>query len=332
MSSDDRTVSAREQELLLGYLLGALEETEARELEGLLRTESVLRRELERLRACLEPLAADKNEPAPPGLAARTCEFVADQLRPMAGGAASASLGCDAPATWTLRETVVAAVLLISASMVFFPAVGFSRFHAEVVGCQNNLRHLGNSLVHYAEYNGGHFPAIPLHGKGATPGFYAAVLRDCDMLDDGNCMVCPSLQPFDDCREPVPTAEQFRLANSAEQIRLQNLLRSYGYTLGVSTDGKWAVVRNLRRSTFPLMADAPSSDLSGQPSRNHGDRGFNMLFEDGRVQFFCKIPPMFGQDNCFLNDGNTVAPAWHVYDSVIAPCSAPPGACVKLNK
>lgn len=67
------------RDLLLGYLLNALEPDEKRELERRLSIDPELRRDLELLRRSLEPLNGSTSAFDPPaGLAKRTCDFIAD--------------------------------------------------------------------------------------------------------------------------------------------------------------------------------------------------------------------------------------------------------------
>jgi len=66
------------RDLLLGYLLDALEPDEKRELERRLSTDPELRRDLELLRRSLEPLDGSSSLIDPPaGLARRTCDWIA---------------------------------------------------------------------------------------------------------------------------------------------------------------------------------------------------------------------------------------------------------------
>jgi hypothetical protein len=65
------------REDLLGYLLGALEPDEEREIEDRLEADPELRKKLRVIRRGLEPLSSDDGLiDAPEGLAARTCSFV----------------------------------------------------------------------------------------------------------------------------------------------------------------------------------------------------------------------------------------------------------------
>jgi anti-sigma-K factor RskA len=65
------------QDRLIDYLLNALDGDEASHVERLLRTDEEARRQLERLRPCLELLAADKSPvEAPTELVQRTCQQI----------------------------------------------------------------------------------------------------------------------------------------------------------------------------------------------------------------------------------------------------------------
>ena len=71
---------------LVGYLLGGLEDNEARELEAALSDAEQgdsLRRDLQLLRRAVRPLEWDRTAvPPPAGLASRTLAFVSAQTRP----------------------------------------------------------------------------------------------------------------------------------------------------------------------------------------------------------------------------------------------------------
>lgn len=64
------------QSQLIGYLLNALEDEEARRIEEALATNEAVRRQLELLRFSLLPLGSAQHETPPRNLAARTCQRV----------------------------------------------------------------------------------------------------------------------------------------------------------------------------------------------------------------------------------------------------------------
>ena len=95
---------------------------------------------------------------------------------------------------------------------------------------------------------------------------------------------------------------------------------SYGYHIGhFNSQGELVGTRNLGRTTFALISDAPNMLLPGFQSDSHGRRGQNVLFEDMQVRFLVspKVSPSGG--NIFTNDVGLVAPGLHRDDSVIAP-------------
>jgi anti-sigma-K factor RskA len=62
---------------LIGYLMGALEVEELRQVEQLLLAEAEARQQLEILRRSFAPLEADREQAdAPRGLAIRTCQRI----------------------------------------------------------------------------------------------------------------------------------------------------------------------------------------------------------------------------------------------------------------
>jgi len=72
------------------------------------------------------------------------------------------------------------------------------------------------------------------------------------------------------------------------------------------------------------MADVPSACLHGYQSINHDGRGQNVLFEDGRVRFYCTSRPHAWADDVFVNEQGLVAAGRHRNDSVVGPSMAVP--------
>src|SRR3954453_10963899 len=72
------------REHLLGYLLGALSPAEHEQVEAEIERNPALQTEMQRLKSCVENIGLTAERPAfdpPPGLAERTCRFVADAAR-----------------------------------------------------------------------------------------------------------------------------------------------------------------------------------------------------------------------------------------------------------
>jgi hypothetical protein len=306
---------------LIGYLLDALEPAEHEMVEAQLRLDPHLKHELAVLARCLGPLAADRGYFEPPcGLAHRTCEFVAQQAQttlPPAGGYQRSR--------WRLSDLVVAAGIFFAAVTLFFPAVNQSRFAARLAGCQNNLRQIGLALTSYSEAHNGYFPTVASDGRLGVAGAYASQLIDHGFLDDSQAVVCPASSLAERTGGfRVPTLEQLRQAHGQELARLQKLIGgSYGYNLGYVSNGRYQSTKNLRRPTFALMADAPTSEPP-YVSLNHGGCGQNVLFEDQHVQYLTTCNAQGCEDNIYLNDRGEMAPGVHVHDAVIGPSQARP--------
>jgi hypothetical protein len=229
----------------------------------------------------------------------------------------------------------VAAAIFVAASVLFLPALNQGRFAAQVTGCQNNLRELGRSLAQFANVNGGHFPSL-VNGEGLLPaGVYATKLSDHGLLQEPSWVICPSSSLAGQVNQlRLPGIDEVQSISPAKQAELFRAMGgSYGYNLGYVVDGRYQPTKNLQRSTFALMADAPNSEsMRGRgpvvpaqlSSLNHGRRGQNVLFEDGHVEFLKKCTADGCPDDIFLNDDGQPTAGVHRNDAVIGPSHAHP--------
>ena len=315
---------------LIGYLLDALEPAERVALERKLAGNAMLRHELALLQRSLTGLDADRGHYDPPAdLVERTLTFVRDEsarvvsLPPMTPDRAPPV----ARSRWSIADLVVTAGVLIAASLVFIPAVNQSRYSARVTGCQNNLRQLGVALTSYAEANKRYFPTVPTKGPMAAAGIYANTLFHNGFLDDPHLVICPASALADNARTfHLPTTDELEEAEAPQLVEMQRSMGgSYGYTLGYVSKGRYHPTKNFGRSTFALMADAPTcAPTSNIVSDNHGGSGQNVLFEDGRVAHLTSRTPEGCGDDIFLNDQGEVSAGTHRDDAVIAPSPAKP--------
>ncbi len=327
---------------LLGYLLGALEDDEQAALEEQLRASAKLRKRLVALRKRIEFLrgASCEFEP-PPGLARRTCHFIAAFAEAPTGqpaetvsprttplpAATQLPAGGLLPAggSWRWTDVSVMAGIMVTAVLLIFPAIQSSRFRARVMACQDNLQQLGTALVQYSEHHGQYFPQVPQQGNLAAAGIYAPALLNDGLLDSPQRVVCPGSSLAADRTFQAPSLGQLQAATGRELERLRSVMGgTYGYSLGYVEDGRYVSTRNLSRPTFALMADAPSDTLPGFQSENHGGQGQNVLFEDGQVRFLTSSRPIEDGDDVFVNDTGLVAAGDHRNDSVVAGSSAAP--------
>ena len=329
----------RVREQLLGYLLGALEESERESVEKQLRRNPKLRWELAQVRKTLQPFWVSQPDYVPPsGLATRTCRWVALHSKMTAGpppaaaarrlpkpvarlepvAAAAVSPGW-AGHSWSWPDLAVLAGILVVASLLVFPALQNSRFQARLAACQDNLRQIGLALTQYSEKHEGYFPSMPDRGSPNGVGDYAGMLLSDGFIDDSRRFLCPDSPLAEDhqCRASSFDGLLAQAGKDLDRLR-RSLGRSYGYCMGYMEDGRYHSTRNLRRPFFALMADAPSLHLPGFQSVNHAGRGQNVLLEDGRVVFFTTPKPDACADAIFVNTTGFVAPGNHRDDSVIA--------------
>jgi hypothetical protein len=320
-----------EREQLLGHLLGALEEDEEAVLSAQLEYDPEYRREMIALRGQLDGLSPLRREfTPPPGLAERTCRFVAAQLSTPATAAKSNGLSPEvAPPTWISRMTkldmIMAATVLVAAGLLIFPAIQNSRAYARRTACQENLHELGTALTHYSQSSGGYFPSVPAQGRLSMAGIYAPVLMQNKLINDPSRFVCPDSRLAAKRNVfRVPTYSELELTPPAKLEDLRPTLGgSYGYNLGYTRNGIYYPTKNLYRNNFAILSDAPS-DRPDHQSENHGSWGQNVLFENGGAKFLTSSKPIESIDDIFTNDAGQVAAGLHQNDSVIGASRATP--------
>ncbi len=307
---------------LLGYVLGALDADEQQQIQLAVDRDDALQHEIEKLKteiARLDGLAPPG--PPPVGLARRTCERIAAvPLAPPAPprrrwfGATREPLARTH--SWSLGDCITVAVAALVMAAVILPALNHSRFQSRLLTCQNNLRHVGMGLLAFAGDSNDRFVAIPESGNRAVAGCFAPVLCEMGYVDDPSWFLCAGLGVTPD-RFP-PSCDEIDLAVGPAVSEIQKRMSGdFAYTLGYQEDGRYMVTRNLRRSNYVLLADAPSVDMPGRASLNHGGHGQNCFFEDGHIAFVttCAI----AGDSIYENDFGGIAPGAHPGDIVVGP-------------
>ena len=172
----------------------------------------------------------------------------------------------------------------------------------------------------------GTFPDVAPEGKLAVAGVYAPKLQAQGLLPNSSLVICPASELAEHADSfHVPTLTEVQNADGDALTSLQKTMGgSYGYSLGYVSNGDYKPTRNLNRSTFALMADAPCAKTSGGHSSNHGGCGQNVLFEDGHVGYLTSCTSQGGRDHIFLNDSGKVAAGLHCDDAVIGTSAAHP--------
>jgi hypothetical protein len=348
------------QEDLLGYVLGAMDAQEQRNIDEVLDQNPQLEDDLLEVKNRLLPLDHLDSGGPRPGLARRTCEFVAtlqrdreipaigdasdqtstlDPSTPTATATVLASvqnpneedalclgrdrdLGADSwTSKWSLPNMLVTAAALAVFAGLVFPALSYSRYQARLASCQNNLQKIGHAFLKFSDMHEGNFVPIPTEGKLAASGCYGPILKQHGLLEEDSLLSCAGIA--DDSPTHIPTIAQLQAADGMQLISLKKSMGGdFGYSMGYQENGTYRSPQNVGRTNVVLLADAPSNTLPGRRSSNHGRSGQNCLFEDGRVQFISGHS--VGRDAIYENDYGIVAPGSHPDDSVIAPSHLSP--------
>jgi len=338
----------RAEEQLLGYLLGALEDSERQRLRKQLEESPALRRRLARVRRKLGPLRQARREHVPsPGLAARTCQLVAEHRRQQAvterpALAATAQVSTMSPvqtppvaaSSWSWLDLAAAVGIAAATFLLLFPAIANSRFNAQLAECRENLRRTGSALAQYSQRHQDYFPQVPGGGRLAA-GTYASLLLQDGFLTDPRRLVCPASPSAADPRFQVPSLTELMQARSPEELsRLRSALGgSYGYYLGYVENGRYQAAGNLQRPRFAIMADVPGDPSAGYQSLNHGGRGQNVLFvEEGRVAYFpSSSRPNDLMDGFFVHTAGRVAAGAQGDEAMIGAGSSIPAILVQTQ-
>lgn len=306
---------------LIGYLLGSLEPEEHEVVAAHIERDPEMRRCLDLLEASLAPLTADAGLlPAPVGLADRTSRRV------LTRSIATSQTPRTVRAGWSWSDLAVAAGIFLAASLLFFPAVNFSREQSRVAYCQNNLRMVGSALGQYSQVHGGYLPYVPPQG---LAGWYAPTLVHNGYVDNSRVFLCPGSTLATEKEFIVPRIEDTygpTAVASLARVKQRTVGGSYGYTLSHVDGGVYQPLRDLSRSAFPLMSDAPTGDPTNLASLNHAT-GHNVLFEDGHADRLIqpvRLRTTGGLDQLFLNDSGAISAGLSADDAVIGASDAVP--------
>src|SRR5205823_3847325 len=142
----------------------------------------------------------------------------------------------------------------VAAASLFFPALSFSRFQAQIVTCQNQLRLIGYALHEYSNRQPDHsFPGPEIDGNRAAAGIVAPVLVS-HQLADSRMFLCPASsvsRGIGAFRVPLPE-ELDQAAGPQLKAMLASMGGDYGYNMGYIEDGKLMPTRDARRTGFVL--------------------------------------------------------------------------------
>ena len=277
---------------LVGYLLNAIDQPEARRIEAALADPvdgPALRRELDVLRTATHVLEPDREAiVAPAGLAARTLAFIEAEAarRPLPTPRAftpSADEPGTSPRAWLDRAIMAATAL--AACVLVGPLLLDSITESRARRAERNLQKTSLGLQGYAESHRV-FPTPPDSGPLSRAGLFAPTLVSEERLvaDDGTLLVPgTSLDRGGGFRIPSLAELEAAVGTPEFDKMVRTMAGDYGYTLGHrDASGTLQPNKNLRREHHPLVADAP--DECCQKSSNHPGGIHYILFEDGHIE------------------------------------------------
>jgi hypothetical protein len=322
-------------ENLVGYLLGALEPEERRQVEAYLRTSHCARERLALLRQALEPLAADEAAPEPePSLWVRTLSRVAEQTcrpLPRAPHTLRARPSAVPRPGWRRPDALVAAGIVLCVGLLIPPALSQVRYRHNILACQNNLRLFYNALQDYSERHEGHFPnpADESLEPRNVAGMFVPILNQEHLLPEEVSVSCPSQGRQPPSRLSLRDVATMRHEEFGQYV--PTLAGCYAYSLGYCDENGQHGLRldpNQPVNTqMPILADGPPAgvdwgNLGNSP--NHAGRGQNVLYIDGHCGFWTNRTVGVNGDDIYVNFDREVKAGKALWDAVLGGSAARP--------
>lgn len=315
-------------ENLVGYLLNALDAEETQRVEEHLRTAPEDEDKLEWLRRSMQPLLLlDEFSEPPPNLAERTLSRVLPRANAALPKAPAAARILAFPTSlWRRADVLVAACLLILVGGIGVTWINQMNVLAARKNCENDLRTIHEALVLYDSTNG-RLPSV--HDVAQPPRDVAGMIL-LKLIAAGHLakefkLRCPGSK---NAVPPLTFEEALNLPVNQFDKVAGNLTPAYGYTLGYK-DPKGVIhgpkLMSASDSTLTvLMADSPPADPLSGNSPNHGGKGQNVLFLNGKVTFCADRDNSFNGDDLYLNKQSKVQAGLGWEDNVIGHSRARP--------
>jgi prepilin-type processing-associated H-X9-DG protein len=202
--------------------------------------------------------------------------------------------------------------------------------------CAENLRHIGDALRTFAQFQPAHrLPAIEPNSPLSFAGVYAIRLRDLELLETERWLQCPS-EPAPNWMANVPTSLDYLIAGREQQQVWRFLAGGdYAYHMGTLIGGKYAPPNSQSSRRIAWIGDrlpvpAGSKESLDSDFEMHGRRAVNILFSDGSVQWLRlpKLSELMTLDNPYLNDDREQAPGLSDSDACLGPSHLFPAAKV----
>lgn len=325
---------------LLAYLLGDLTPDESAKIEERVASDPAWQEELDRLRACMESSDTDQEEDCPPqDLTNRTCclvqkateLFQAKDATTLPAALTESQDPSSGSRRWSFADIVIGACILLALGALVLPALQRNRAEARRIACQNNMRELGLAIQQYAQQHGGQLPPM---GPRQNAGLFMVNLANTGAITRerlGQLLVCPASELAEEVSSRqitviVPTHKQIQLAQGIKLQQLQkHMSGSFAIRVGfIDQQGNYRHIKFTNSSEAPMFADAPSYEVPGFLSGNHGGHGQNVSYQDGSVRFRKQCVGSSCNDHLFLNVKDQHAPGYNLQDVVLLRSEAFP--------
>lgn len=317
---------------LLAYLLHGLDPDEERAVEAHLEADAAARKELRQWRGLLDPLNALPAPEPPDALYMDTLRAVAGHMVQIRGPnfPARDEIAEGGPRWWRRVDVLVAASVILVLGLLAPPLIMYMRHQQAILACKQNLYQIYQAYTQYWDNNGGALPNLSeLPEELRVAGMHPVLLREKQCWRDNIELVCPGVG-----------TNHVLLAHNREEVRKLNEAKTdphwreklggqYAYPLGYLQGRDLHGLRRDMGNNIPFLADRPpregvDADWTKANSPNHGGKGQNVLFLDGRVEWL--TTRFINDDDIYLNANGRLAAGIHVKDIVLAPSEARPVA------
>jgi hypothetical protein len=338
-------------ETLLGYLLGALEDSEHAVVRDALLRDKHLQVRLRALQAMSGPMLGEDEIYEPPGamVSRLMCDVEAVEEEAPRGCRSDDSDDIDSKPdnavvtsaphplqAFAGKSTWIDLGMSLTAAAIGFclvaPAVLQTRETARASQCASGLMTLGLQIRDFAfKHRYSRVPEVEAEGPLAFAGVYAIRLNDADLLDETQSLWCPSsgdarLSEVGIGERRFPSADELkRLPGSKRRVWQHIVGGSYAYNLGVIINNQHTMPSLEDASDVAILADAP-----GMPDERklvftaHRGVASNVLYRDGRVQLLRMNRRYDGPDHPYLNRNGVIQAGVDVGDSALGASYQPP--------